>query len=153
MIDNFTVIIEAETDLLEISKVQEEYERAMDSFDSYRFIRKPDFTQDLTEITILGNFNPVVWERYGVKSNIGSSNSLKFNRYRRKGPTVDASIFDSALSHTRRSDASKKREEKSVVALRSLLNVFACGQVSSPRLYRLNFQQRKNLSRLSHTLN
>ena len=84
MIDNFTVIIEAETDLLDISKVQEEYENAMNSFDSYKFIRKPDFTQDLTEITILGNFNPVVWERYGVKSNIGSSNSFKFliNRYR-----------------------------------------------------------------------
>ena len=78
MIDNFTVIIEAETDLLDISKVQEEYENAMNSFDSYKFIRKPDFTQDLTEITILGNFNPVVWERYGVKSNIGSRNSLKF---------------------------------------------------------------------------
>ena len=30
-----------------------------------------------------------------------------------------------------------KKEEKNVVALRSLLNVFACGQVSSPRLYRL----------------
>ena len=29
-------------------------------------------------------------------------------------PKVDASIFDSALSHTRRSDASEKREEKSV---------------------------------------
>ena len=37
-----------------------------------------------------------------------------FNRYRRKRPKVDASIFDSALSHTRRSDASKKREENSV---------------------------------------
>ena len=31
----------------------------------------------------------------------------------------------------------KKREENSVVALRSILNVFACGQASSPRLYRL----------------
>ena len=30
-----------------------------------------------------------------------------------------------------------KNEENSVVALRSLLNVSACGQVSSPRLYRL----------------
>ena len=30
-----------------------------------------------------------------------------------KRPIVDTSIFDSALSHTRRSDASKKREEKS----------------------------------------
>ena len=36
------------------------------------------------------------------------------NRHRRKRPKVDASIFDSALSHTRRSDVSKKREENSV---------------------------------------
>ena len=34
------------------------------------------------------------------------------NRYRRKRPKVDASIFDSALSHIRRSDASKKKEKK-----------------------------------------
>ena len=34
-----------------------------------------------------------------------------FNRYRRKGPKVDASVFDSALSHTRRSDASKKKKK------------------------------------------
>ena len=40
--------------------------------------------------------------------------------HRRNRPKVDASIFDSALSHTRRSDASEKREENSVVALRSL---------------------------------
>ena len=33
------------------------------------------------------------------------------NRYRRKRPKVDASIFDSALSHTRRSDSSEKREK------------------------------------------
>ena len=32
----------------------------------------------------------------------------------RKRPKVDASIFDSALSHTHRSDASEKREENSV---------------------------------------
>ena len=38
----------------------------------------------------------------------------QFSQYRRKRPKVDASIFDSALSHTRRSDASEKREEKSV---------------------------------------
>ena len=37
-----------------------------------------------------------------------------FNRYRRKRPKVDASIFDSALSHTRRSDASEKKSENSV---------------------------------------
>ena len=93
MIDNFTVIIEAETDLLDITKVQEEYQDAMNSFDSYKFIRKPDFTQDLTEITILGNFNPIVWERYGVKSSIGSSNSLKF-----KFPT--ALKFFASKSHS-----------------------------------------------------
>ena len=58
------------------------------------------------------------------------------NRYRRKRSKVNASVFDSALSHTRRSNTSEKKEN-SVVALRSLLNVFACGQVSSPRLYRL----------------
>ena len=36
------------------------------------------------------------------------------NRYRRKRPKVDASIFDSALSHTCRSEASEKKEENSV---------------------------------------
>ena len=56
-----------------------------------------------------------------------------FNRYRRERPKVDASIFDSALSHTRRSDASEK--EKKIAC--PILDVFARGQVSSPRLYRL----------------
>ena len=42
------------------------------------------------------------------------TNISGFNRYRRKRPKVGASIFDSGLSHTRRSDASEKREEKSV---------------------------------------
>ena len=60
---------------------------------------------------------------------------------------MNASIFDSALSHTRRSNASEKREEKSVVALRSLLNVNACGQVSSPRQYRLSSINTKNILR------
>ena len=32
----------------------------------------------------------------------------------------------------------EKKRKNSVVALRSLLDVFACGQVLSPRLYRLN---------------
>ena len=36
---------------------------------------------------------------------------ISFNRYKRKRPKVDASIFDSALSHTRRSDASEKRRK------------------------------------------
>ena len=42
-------------------------------------------------------------------------------------------FFDSALSQTRRSDASKK--EKKITC--PLLDMFACGQVSSPRLHRL----------------
>ena len=37
------------------------------------------------------------------------------NRYRRIRNKVDASIFDSALSHTRRSDASEKRKENTRV--------------------------------------
>ena len=49
------------------------------------------------------------------------------NRYRRKRPKVDASIFDSALSHTRRSDASEKKKKIAC----PLLAEFACGQVSS----------------------
>ena len=57
-----------------------------------------------------------------------------FNRYRRKRPKVDASIFNSALSHTRRSDASQKKGKKIGCPL---FDVFACGQVSGPRLYRL----------------
>ena len=36
---------------------------------------------------------------------------LIFNRYRRKCSKVNAGIFDSALSHTRRSDASEKRRK------------------------------------------
>ena len=53
---------------------------------------------------------------------------------RAKMRQCDQCIFDSALSHTRRSDATEKREEKSV----DILAKFACGQVLSPRLYRLN---------------
>ena len=55
------------------------------------------------------------------------------NRYRRKRPKLEASIFDSVLSHTHRSDASEKIEKKAC----PLLDVFARGQVPSPRLYQL----------------
>ena len=34
------------------------------------------------------------------------------NRYRRKRPKLDASIFDSVLSQTRRPDASEKKRRK-----------------------------------------
>ena len=63
-------------------------------------------------------------------TNAEKSNRLcnRFYRCRRNCPKMDASILDTELSHTRRSDASKK-----------LLDVFACGQVSSLRLYRLTF--------------
>ena len=46
---------------------------------------------------------------------------------------MNASIFDSALSDTRRSDVSEKKKKIAC----PLLAKFACGQVSSPRLYRL----------------
>ena len=46
---------------------------------------------------------------------------------------MDATIFESALSQARRSDASKKETKIAC----PLLDVFACGQISSPRLYRL----------------
>ena len=59
----------------------------------------------------------------------------EFKRYRRKRPKVDPSIFDSVLSHTRRSSASEKREKKIACPL---LDFFASWQVSSPRLYRLS---------------
>ena len=60
------------------------------------------------------------------------------NRYRRKRPTVDASIFDSAwlilVARTRR------KKEKKIAC--PILDVFACGQVSSPRLYRITSSQK-----------
>ena len=49
-----------------------------------------------------------------------------FNRYRRKRPKVDASIFDTAR---------RKKEKKNACPL---LDVFACGQVSSP--FEFSFQ-------------
>ena len=61
--------------------------------------------------------------RYRVKY------KLSVNRYRRKRPKVDASIFDSALGRV------AKKERKISCPL---LDVFACGQVSIPRLYRLS---------------
>ena len=58
---------------------------------------------------------------------------------------MDASIFDSALSHTRYSDASKKKKK----IASPLLDVFAGGQVSSPRLYRLRFSKTNQMNALS----
>ena len=49
-----------------------------------------------------------------TKRNIGSKWIIWINRYRRKRPKLDASIFDTALSHTRRSDTSEKREKNSI---------------------------------------
>ena len=69
--------------------------------------------------------------------------NILLSRYRRICTKVDASIFDSALSHTCRQNAS---EEKRRIAC-PLLDVFACGQVSSPRLYRLNSVTQSSLRR------
>ena len=49
---------------------------------------------------------------FSFKSNSRYEPDFHINRYRRKRPKVDASIFDSALSHTRRSDASEKKRRK-----------------------------------------
>ena len=63
--------------------------------------------------------------------------SPSFNRYRRKRPKVDASISDAALSHTWLILVTRTRRKKRRKYSCPLLDVFACGQVSSPRLYRL----------------
>ena len=76
-------------------------------------------------------------ERISSKTTVSSlvqNNRFPFNRYRRKRRKGDANIFDSALIHTRRWDASEKKKKKIACPL---LDVSACGQVSSPRLYRL----------------
>ena len=54
----------------------------------------------------------IVRDHLKLQVRLSSYFSLNFNRYRRKRPKVDASIFDSALSHTRRSDASEKRDTR-----------------------------------------
>ena len=71
-----------------------------------------------------------------------SKYNLSLNRYRRKCPKVDASIYDSVLSHTRRSDA----WEKEMKIACPLLDIFACGEVSSPRPYRLSIIFFKTIS-------
>ena len=60
------------------------------------------------------------------------SSGLSLNRNRRKRPKVDArSLGTESYSSLRRVE---KKENKIACPL---LDVFACGQVSSPRLYRL----------------
>ena len=59
--------------------------------------------------------------------------------------------FDSALSRTRRSDAADKENRIAC----TLLDVFACGQVSSPRLYRLRLKTKrvKTVDKKNHNAN
>ena len=82
------------------------------------FLTAPPSIQPSSKLGFLSNYAHL---NIFVYAGLGSSLILIFygfnlflimvNRYRRKRPKVDASIFDSALSHTRRSDASEKREE------------------------------------------
>ena len=74
---------------------------------------------------------PFIGSRLKVECLRQSYSHPLVNQYRRQHPKVDASIFDSALSHTRRSDTSEKKKK----IARPLLDVFAFGQFSSPRLY------------------
>ena len=57
----------------------------------------------------------------------------KFNRYKRIYTKEDASIFDWALSHTRRSHAAEKKEKKILASILVQIRLWA---ISSPRLYR-----------------
>ena len=63
-------------------------------------------------------FNSNPWNRLHFYESHQLSSIRKFfqnfNPYRWKRPKVDARIFDSALSHTRRSKAREKKEENSV---------------------------------------
>ena len=99
--------------------------------------------------------------QYKLKKNLGVkksgipnfqapvTNALNFNDSKISGLTDTGEkvqkwtrvFFDSALSHTRRSDASEKRRRK---YSRPLLAKFACGQVSSPRLYRLRAPEKRS---------
>ena len=77
-IDRFNVLIEAETDYDDFTKILNAYHDALDAFDgSYEFIRKPDEDKNFTEISLIGNFDPVDWQRYQVTSKIGSRSGLK----------------------------------------------------------------------------
>ena len=86
-------------------------------------------------VKIFNCYNSLQYKCLKISPEARQIGRLGVNRYRRKRPKVDASIFDSALSLTRRSEASKKGKKIAC----PLLDVFACGQVSSPRLYRLRF--------------
>ena len=74
-IDRFDVIIEAETDHIDYLRVLQIYHSFLEAFDSYIYIRKADFDKDLSEIIMIGNKNPVIWERYKISSTLGSRSS------------------------------------------------------------------------------
>ena len=57
-----------------------------------------------------------LWEQFGFRKGtetkgVSFQSLERVNRYRRKRSKVNASIFDSALSHTRRTNASEKRSK------------------------------------------
>ena len=73
-------------------------------------ISRTSFLQDLNSAK--RTFCHKTWNR--ATSELFCSPPVNFNRYRQKRPKVVASIFLLGLSHTRRPDASEKREENSV---------------------------------------
>ena len=63
-------------------------------------------------------FQQKPWPTHLLTLNFSKNRFKNMNRYRRKHSKVNASIFDSALSHTRRSDASEKKEKKIIGQIR-----------------------------------
>ena len=61
---------------------------------------------------------------------------IRFTRFRRKRPKVDASIFRLGAESYSSLGRAGKTEENSM----DILAKFSSGQVSSPRLYRLKFE-------------
>ena len=79
------------------------------------FVCGPEFKISDSKKSFFSDFDSLKWKfQNHVIRNKLRKEYLSVNQYRRKRPKVDASIFNSALSHTRRWDAAEKREENSV---------------------------------------
>ena len=76
------------------------------------FLLSINFVSKMSSRTVPAASNGICSFSGHVFDPLENSPKEELNRYRRKRPKVDASIFDSALSHTRRSDASEKKRRK-----------------------------------------